>query len=471
MFMQWEHLLSSARVGKHGPEAAQPQRSPFQRDFDRIVFSSAFRRLQDKTQVFPMAENDYVRTRLTHSLEAACVGRSLGTAIGAHVLERHEIPGIHASDIGAIVAAACLAHDIGNPPFGHSGEDAIQHWFLTSPVALALHDKLSKEQFEDFARFEGNAQGFRILSRLQMPDNLGGLQLTCATLGAFAKYPVDSGLPPTARTGASTKKFSFFLSEADLFRSVAETTGLIPHDGGNGPVSPTSPVPPDAKARPCTRWRRHPLAFIVEAADDICYRLVDFEDGVRVGVLRYEEVRDAFVAVIGEGKYADRAESMPGEKERIEFLRAVAIGKALDQIAAVFIGHEAELLRGQFEQPLISCTAAAGPLEQIVRRSRETIYASPRGVEIEAAGYEVIGGLLDLFVAAVEDAFAKHGKPASRWRKLLHLVPEQFIGPKAVPAPDAYTRIQRMTDFVSGMTDSYAVGLYKKLRGISLPGQ
>ena len=353
-----------------------------------------------------------------------------------------------------------MAHDIGNPPFGHSGEDAIQHWFQTSKVAEALHGQLSKEDFNDFDRFEGNAQGFRILTRLQMPDNPGGLQLTCATLGAFAKYPIDSGLPPGERKRASAKKFSFFHSEAALFGEVAERTGLLPMSGGCAGKENDS----------ATRWCRHPLAFIVEAADDICYRLVDFEDGVRVGVLSYEEVRDAFLGLTGqEEKFRKRLEVMSGNKERIEFLRAIAIGRVLDQVTDVFIDHEDDLLSGCFDQPLIHCTAAAAQLEAIVKRSRGTIYASPRGLEIEAAGFEVIGGLLDLFVGAVENAVA--GKPSPRSRKLLQLIPEQFVGPHFVPAPDAATRLRRITDFISGMTDTYAVGLYKKLRGISLPGQ
>jgi dGTPase len=452
MTMQWNQLLSSTRVGKGKPETLQPQRSPFQRDFDRIVFSAAFRRLQDKTQVFPMAESDYVRTRLTHSLEAACVGRSLGTAIGAHIIVRHGLNDIHASDVGAIVAAACLAHDIGNPPFGHSGEDAIQHWFKTSAIARQMYGTLTPEQQNDFARFEGNAQGFRILTRLQMPDNPGGLQLTCATLGAFAKYPVDSGLPAEQRKRASAKKFSFFLAEADLFAEVAQQTGLLPCDNTG------------------TRWRRHPLAFVVEAADDICYRLVDFEDGVRVGILDFELVRDAFLAVIDDSKARSKAETISSKKEQIEFLRARAIGRVIEEAEAVFIAHEEALLAGTFEQPLIDCTPVAGPLNEIIRISRDTIYSSQRGVEIEAAGYEVIGGLLDLFVEAVEEC-ASAEKPAPRSRKLLKLIPSQFVGPDYKPAPDAYTRLLRVTDFVSGMTDSYAVSLYKKLRGISLPGQ
>lgn len=454
--MHWEKLLSSTRLGSTMPEeAGRAQRSAFQRDYDRIVFSSAFRRLQDKTQVFPLAESDYVRTRLTHSLEASCAGRSLGTLIGAHIVEKHHLSEVHPSDIGAIVAAACLAHDIGNPPFGHSGEDAIQSWFLTSPHARALHDRLSPGQRADFERFEGNAQGFRILTRLQMPDNRGGLQLTCATLGAFAKYPVDSLVPEAERRQrASSKKFSFFNSEAELFGEVAERTGLLPKNG----------------ATRC--WRRHPLAFAVEAADDICYRLVDFEDGVQAGLLRYEEVRDAFLEVTGDReKYLKRAGQMHREKERLEFLRAIAIGKALEQAAEVFIQNEDALLCGEFEQPLIARARVAEPLEAIVQRSLGTIYSNSRGVEIEIAGYEVIGGLLDLFVDAVEDHFPANKKPSARSRKLLELVPEQFTGPNRVPDSDLYTRLQRITDFVSGMTDSYAVSLYKKLRGISLPGR
>lgn len=452
--MQWEKLLSPARLGQAREERFEPQRSPFQRDYDRIVFSSAFRRLQDKTQVFPLAQSDYVRTRLTHSLEASCVGRSLGTAVGAHIVERYRLSHVHSSDIGAAVAAACLAHDIGNPPFGHSGEDAIRYWFENSKVAKKLHAELKQNpaHFHDFERFEGNAQGFRILARLQMPDRRGGFQLTCVTLGAFAKYPGRSF--PKREVGdqrASTKKFSFFEAEADLFAEVADRTGLIP--GGSG-------------------WRRHPLAFLVEAADDICYRLVDFEDGVRLGLIGFQEACDAYGEVIDNPRLMGNAGQIHGEQERIEFLRAVAIGKVIEQVEAVFLAQEEAILAGEFDRSLIGCTAAAGPLEAIVRRSATRLYAHPRGLEIEAAGYEVIGGLLDLFVEAVE-ALAAEGKKdlSPRWRNLLPLVPEAFIGPGRIPAPDAYTRLLRICDYVSGMTDSFAVSLYKKLRGISLPGQ
>lgn len=447
--MNWEQLLSPHRLGVDRLDHWQVQRSPFQRDYDRLVFSAAFRRLQDKTQVFPLAESDYVRTRLTHSLEAACVGRSIGTRVGA------ELPNLpdqmHASDVGAIVAAACLAHDIGNPPFGHSGEDAIQYWFASSAKARVYHELLTPRQFLDFERFEGNAQGFRVLTRLQMPDNRGGLQLTCATLGAFAKYPRLASSDRGGRHGASVKKFSFFQSEREGFEEVAERTGMIPRGDGS--------------------WSRHPLAFLVEAADDICYRIIDFEDGVQMGMLSYDQVSKAFLRVIDDAKVEAQLGTIRGEKERIEMLRARAIGAAVEEVARVFRENHEGLLTGEFDTPLIDCTRMAGELEEIRRISSETIYVGSRGVEIEAAGFEVISGLLDLYVEAVEEKAARPEKPSMRTRTVLRLIPEQFIGPDRIPSPDPYTRLQRVTDFVAGMTDSYAVSLYKKLRGISLPGQ
>ncbi|HEX8295112.1 MAG TPA: deoxyguanosinetriphosphate triphosphohydrolase [Chthoniobacteraceae bacterium] len=452
--MDWTKLLCADRLGSTQRPGAEPQRSPFQRDSDRLVFSSAFRRLQDKTQVFPLSDNDYVRTRLTHSLEVASVGRSMGTIVGSAICERGELPGFHPSDFGAVVSAAALAHDLGNPPFGHSGEDAIRVWFEKSPIAHDARTPLRKVEQEDLARFEGNAQGFRLITRLQMPDN-PGLRLTCATLGAFTKYPTEALVPDRAHTheGASTKKFGFFQSEREFFTEVADRCGLI------------------RRAPLHAWWARHPLAFLVEAADDICYRLVDFEDGFRLGFLSFDEVQDSFVAVIGDETVRGRAEKMRDPKERIEFLRALAIGAAVQQTAEQFLENEAGILDGTFDEPLIDRIACGAALEAIKQRSVETIYDSPRGVEIEAAGFAVLGGLLDDFVAAVSDV-ARRGKHASpRSRKLLRLVPEQSIGPGREPDPNPYQRLLRMIDFVSGMTDSYAVSLYKKVRGISLPGQ
>lgn len=452
MSMEWTQLLSSDRLGRERKSGAgNASRSEFRRDADRITFSTAFRRLQDKTQVFPLADNDYVRTRLTHSLEVSSVGRSLGAQIGAVICEEHALPA-HGSDFGDIVAAASLAHDLGNPPFGHSGEDAIRHWFKTSPTAQEAGATLTPEQRADIERYEGNAQGFRLITRLQMPDNPGGLQLTHATLGAFTKYPRESIVPDSGVRGASAKKFGFYQSEREHFASVAETCGLI------------------RRAPDAAWWARHPLAFLVEAADDICYRLVDFEDGFRLGHLDYEEVRTSFMALIIPARHPKRLHEAHSDHRRVQLLRDIAIGAAIEECAKVFLENERAILSGEFDVPLIDAVPSAEAWSAIQKRSIDTIYATTRGVEIEAAGFEVLGGLLDVFVSSLNDA-ASSAKPSARSRKLLQLVPLETLGPDRVPDPNAYHRLLKMLDFVSGMTDSYAVSLYKKVRGISLPGQ
>lgn len=451
--MNWPQLLCSERLGRDRPSVLQqPGRSEFRRDSDRITFSTAFRRLQDKTQVFPLAENDYVRTRLTHSLEVASVGRSLGARVGSEICERLGLEGVHASDFGEIVSAAALAHDLGNPPFGHSGEDAIRHWFLNSPIARTARENLQPKEHADFERYEGNAQGFRLITRLQMPDNPGGLQLTHATLGAFAKYPLESSVPDRSiHRGASSKKFGFCQSEREHFASVAEHCGLLRRT-------------PDA-----AWWARHPLAFLVEAADDICYRLVDFEDGFRLGFLSYEEVSKAFIKLIEEAHQPHRLAEAPTDMRRVQILRAIAIGSALEDCAQVFLRHEAEILAGEFDQPLIDATPHRDSWAAIQKRSAETIYSTARGVEIEAAGFEVLGGLLDVFVSALNDC-ARTSGASMRSAKTLQLLPAECLGPGRAPDADCYQRLLKVLDFVSGMTDSYAVSLYKKVRGISLPG-
>jgi dGTPase len=454
--MDWPMLLCADRLGREPrPGALDPARSEFRRDGDRITFSSAFRRLQDKTQVFPLADNDYVRTRLTHSLEVASVARSLGARIGANVCQRHRLRGVHASDFGDIASAAALAHDLGNPPFGHSGEDAIRHWFCTSPVAEAARHGFTDRQHADILHYEGNAQGFRLITRLQMPDNPGGLQLTCATLGAFTKYPraaVVSALASQGYRGASTKKFGFFQSEHAQFAEIAERCGLL------------------RRASEDAWWARHPLAFVVEAADDICYRLVDFEDGFRTGHLDYEEASEAMLAVIPEKRRPQRLQEAHSDRRRVQILRDVAIGCAIDACAEQFFDREATLLAGTFDSPLLDVVENAPAWAEIIRISRERIYNTPRGVEIEAAGFEVLGGLLDVFVSALNE-YGSGENPAPRARKILQLVPPESLGPNRTPDSDAYHRLLKMLDFVSGMTDRYAVTLYKKVRGISLPGQ
>ncbi len=447
--MNWLTLLSEDRLGRERKARPHdPSRSEFRRDSDRITFSSAFRRLQDKTQVFPLADNDYVRTRLTHSLEVASVARSLATRVGGELCARHDLPGLHPSDFGEIASAAALAHDLGNPPFGHSGEDAIRHWFKNSPHAQKTADGLAAGERADIENYEGNAQGFRLITRLQMPDNAGGLQLTCATLGAFTKYPRSSDAPREHQS-ASTKKFGFFQSECAHFAAVAESCGLLPR----GPIAGS--------------WVRHPLAFLVEAADDTCYRLVDLEDGFRLGHVGYDDAADLYHSVIAPGHEPKRLRDIASPMRRIQLLRTLAIGSAIDACAELFLAHESDMLAGAFDASLIETIPASAAWHEIVRISRDRIYNSPRGVEIEAAGFEVLGGLLDVFVSALNESAVN---PA-RSKKLLQLVPGETLDADRNPFASSYEGLLRMLDFVSGMTDRYAVALYKKVRGISLPGQ
>jgi dGTPase len=453
--VNWIALLNSGRIGRaHSSPTPNRLRSEFRKDADRITFSTAFRRLQDKTQVFPLADNDYVRTRLTHSLEVASVARSLGARVGGVICERHSLNDIHFSDFGEITAAAALAHDLGNPPFGHSGEDAIRHWFVNSPHAHLASQGLSLAERADIEKYEGNAQGFRLLTRLQMPDNPGGLQLTYATLAAFAKYPRASLIPSSPPyIGVSSKKFGFYQSELAPFTEVATACGLLERSPGTA------------------WWARHPLAFLVEAADDICYRLVDFEDGFRLGHLTYREVSEAFLALIPKDHHPSRLHAAHSDGRRIQILRAIAIGCAIDECFDVFLENEEHLLDGSFDASLLESGSSKEAWRYIESRSRETIYSTPRGVEIEAAGFEVLGGLLDVFVSALNDHAASTGRPCARSRKLLQLLPRECLGPNNSPDPSPYIRLIRVLDFVSGMTDSYAVSFYKKVRGISLAGR
>ena len=449
---KWCQLMAAKRLGAEDSGEQVDARSAFQRDFDRIVFSSAFRRLQDKTQVFPLAESDYVRTRLTHSIEVSCVGRSLGTIVGSALVKKYQFDALVPFDFGAVVAAGAVAHDIGNPPFGHSGEDAIQHWFETSEIAKDALCELNAQQREDFLKFEGNAQGFRVLTRLQSPDNAGGMQLTSAVLGAFTKYPrasrLDNGLAD--QTGVSAKKHGFFAAEQEHYQSVASATGVIEKIKG-------------------TYWKRHPLAFLVEAADDICYRIIDLEDGFRLGHIDFGTTQDLLVQLIGSDMSPQRLEKITGEKEKVEYLRAKAINTLIFAAADVFVAKEAEIQTGEFDSELLaSLSDKRSALEDIKKLSRQKVYSARPVLEVEAAGFEVLGGMLDMFVEAVNEV-AKKDRPHPKSKKLLQLMPPQFLGEDGKPDMDPYLRLIKVTDFVCGMTDGFAVSTFKKIRGISLP--
>lgn len=452
MTMQWDQLLSRKRLGSDQPPSTFAARTDFQRDFDRIVFSSAFRRMQDKTQVFPLSRVDYIRTRLTHSLEASSIGRSLGTQVGEQIIARQGLQGIEASDFGDICAAACLSHDIGNPPFGHSGEDAFRHWASSAAYGQRRVAVLQDSEREDFLSFEGNAQGFRILTRLQNPDNRGGLQLTCATLAAFTKYPRESCLGGSHFAGVSAKKQGFMAEDRAFFAEVAESVGLVRKDSARA------------------IWCRHPLAFLVEAADDISYRVIDIEDGYRLGYLTLQQVLDLYLAVIEEpDEQQARLKGIRDDKGKVEFLRAKVINEAVSQAMSCFLDNEQQMLSGELEQPLLAQLPKRCEMDRLIEVAREKIYQVAEVVEIQAAGFRVIGDLLECFVQVLDD-IAEQGEGAPpRSRMIAQLVPEQFIGADRIPSDSPYTRLLRLTDFIAGMTDSYAVSLYKKLTGISLP--
>lgn len=435
---RWERFLSHNRLGKKaGQESTTTEgRSAFQRDFDRIVFSSAFRRLQDKTQVVPFAKSDYVRTRLTHSMEASCVGRSLGLAIGIN-LQKSLPNNITPPNLGEIVAAACLGHDIGNPPFGHSGEAAIQAYFLGQHGSKHISQLSSKEK-SDFEKFNGNAQGFRVLTRLQYPSNPGGLQLSFATLGAFTKYPNDS-------TG-ETRKFGYLQSEAGLFNEMATALQLVEKVTG--------------------AYSRHPLAFLVEAADDICYHIMDFEDAFRLRHVTFDEVLDLFKAVTEQdvGTLGSK-----NKDEQVGFLRAKAIDKIVSQVAARFVEKEKEILSGELEGNLTDGIKCSQELKQIKTLSQKKYYAAREVLEIEIPAFDVLSGLLDEFILAANEVSEKE-HASTKSDKLLTLLRPQFLGKNGEPDKDRYQRVLQITDFVSGMSDSYAVSLYRLIKGLSLPG-
>jgi len=445
--MDWQRLLSTRRLGKPAGEQAENPlpRTEFARDYDRLIFSSAFRRLQDKTQVFPLAKSDYVRTRLTHSLEVASVGRSLGM-LAAEVVRQFEpeVRGVVVpQDLGTLVAAACLAHDIGNPPFGHAGEDAIREWFAN----WSGLERIAEEEREDLLRFEGNAQGFRTLCVLQNPGQPGGLQMTCAMLAAMAKYPRASGNDSFRAEGASGHKFGFFHSEAALFREVAAACGLIPKVGGG------------------LAWHRHPLAFLLEAADDICYHVIDIEDGFKAGVLDFATLEQLHAPFLDE-RHRVRAGRLGDPSQRAGYFRSVTIDRVIREAVAVFEERYREIMTGAFDQPLLEGIEQASEFAAFKQVAEARVYDARPVVEVKACGFEVIAGLLDAFLGAVEERATKGERASSRSRTLLRLMPRPGSDPAGLPP---YRRALLATDFIAGMTDSYAVELYQRIRGIALP--
>ena len=443
--MNWKQLLSSNRIGK--TSKADSFRSAFEQDYDRIIFSHPFRRLQDKTQVHPLPEYDFVHTRLTHSLEVSSVGRSLGKKVGESILEKYpdlSKEGFSSYDFGAIVAAAALAHDIGNPPFGHSGESAISDFFNASDKTSLFKKHMTQSQWADIINFEGNAQGFRLMNQTN------GLQLTNATLAAFTKYPRPSLISSHDPSRKSQKKYGYFQSDKNSFEDLATEVGLKKYSDEGV-------------------WSRHPLAFLVEAADDICYQVIDLEDGCRLELVSYEETVSLLGAIIGESFDPEKLEKYNSDAERIGVLRAMAIGKLVDECVKVFLDHEQQLLSGDFDRGLTGLIPSKDILKRIEKLSIIKIYQSRKVLEKEAAGFEVLPGLLEAFSTAVFHHYIDKTHFTKKLENLVRLLPEE-VRTKMDQSPNSlYDLMMATIDFISGMTDSHAISLYRKIKGISLP--
>ncbi|MCD2185349.1 dGTP triphosphohydrolase [Rhizobium sp. GN54] len=448
--MDWEKLLCSERLGdrNYQPHA---HRSIFVQDHDRIVFSAPFRRLANKTQVQPLYEHDHVHHRLIHSIEVSSVGRSLAMRIGNWLEETRRIDDGESNSLANIVQAACVAHDIGNPPFGHSGEAAMGDWFAEKfDDAKGMMADIEQPDRSEFISFEGNAQGFRIVTRLEMYRNEGGMRLSKATLGAFTKYPVTSAVRESIVSAGSApyvglKKFGIFRSEVDLFKEVASSLGL-PEETTNLDES---------------WWRRHPLVFIVEAADDICYNIVDLEDAFTTGELPFEAVRDVLHSAANK---PNRDVSSLSQAEHIALLRALSIGAAVESCVEAFKTNYDAIMAGKFSNSLTDAGPMGPAFTQMKALSRDQVFTARRKTELEVSGRRVIGNVMS-GVLPVFEALAK-----AKWDQTklpdhnLQLVRALDLDLRNVA--NSQQALHALADFTSGMTDRYAVRIARMLTGI-----
>ena len=446
--MNWQQLISNKRLGQEIRHSERhDDRSEFRRDYDRLVFSAPFRRLQNKTQVFPLPGSIFVHNRLTHSLEVSSVGRSLGDDVAQQLKQRHpELAGTLFEEIGTIVSAACLAHDMGNPPFGHSGEKAIQAYFKEGPGAF-LQQHLSPAFWADITHFEGNANAFRLLTHRFKGRRDGGFVMTYSTLASIVKYPLSASL------AGDHGKFGFFTSEASIYRRIADEMGIIELGVRSEELG-------------VVRYARHPLVYLVEAADDICYEIMDIEDAHKLKILSFDETEELLMGFFDSDtqrqiKQRVENEGVTDENEKVVYMRACAIGKLENECVRTFVDHEDEILAGTFEGSLIKHIA---PLQRAAYKrctevSKRLIYNSKIVLDVELSGYKIMDTLMqDLVEAAVHpDKF--HSQQFIR----------RFSSQYDIQSDDLETRIMAVIDYISGMTDIYALDIYQKINGISLP--
>ena len=441
--MNWLNLFSGKRFGLSKSVPLSETRSRFEQDYDRIVFSHPFRKLQDKTQVFPMPEDDFVHSRLTHSLEVASVGRSLAKEVGKIILSKNKalkVSGIKYQDFGDVVSAACLAHDLGNPPFGHSGEQSISFFFLNTKEGRFFKSMVKPAEWSDLINFEGNAQGFRILTN----PNHGGLSLTYSTLATFTKYPLSSSSKKN-HPRQSQHKYGFFYNDLTYFNTIAEELQLTKTADGN--------------------WLRHPLAFLVEAADDICYSIIDLEDATRLGLISFDQTKNLLSEIIGNKFSEEKLSKIIDLNEKLGVLRALAIYQLIQEVVSIFIAKEAELLTGEFDHALTDKIPASPILEKINLISVKYIYQSRLVLEREVAGYEIIEKLTACFCKAI---FIVKNNPKSvspKDKKIYKLLPDTFKLQLENNQLSVYENLRIVIDFISGLTDSNASRLYKIISG------
>lgn len=447
--MQWQQLLSERRIGANHRDLRSPKsqstRSEFERDYDRLVFSPAFRRLQNKTQVFPLPGNIFVHNRLTHSLEVSCVGRSLGNIVGAVLQARY--PTIQDIDfrtaLSSIVSAACLAHDMGNPPFGHSGERAISAYFREGN-GRQWQKQVEQEggRWTDFLHFEGNANALRLLTHQFVGRRPGGFALTYSTVASIIKYPYSSLL------AEKSSKFGFFQSEEATMRDLAEEVGLIKRSNEHTPL----------------HYARYPLVYLVEAADDICYQIMDIEDAYKLNILSYEEAQELLLAFtqVGEHKQILSTLNAIGDSnERIGYLRSRAINTLVEEVSEIFLDNEAQILSGDYSGSLLN---SLGPrsLEAYKHSSQvawDRIYRCKMVLDVELAGHQIFTSLLDKLLHALNNPQHLYSEA------LLRRISSQYD----TQQDTAYGRIQCALDYISGMTDLYALDLYRRITGMNLP--
>jgi len=450
MAMNWSQLLCAERLGGRGAKVEEG-RSPFHSDHDKIVFSGAFRRLARKTQVHPLATNDHIHNRMTHSLEVACVGRTLGMRVGQALKDMGDLPAhIWASDIGDIVQASCLAHDIGNPPFGHTGEDAIRNWFQKEGAGFL--EGLSPDEQDDIRSFEGNAQGLRVLTTSEYHQYHDGMRLTYATLAASIKYPWTAS-PSLQGERPKSNKYGIFQSELGYFHEIAQQTGLL--------------------ARGTNWYCRHPLVYLMEAADDFCYGIIDLEDGLEMGILNWREIYELLLPVIADSHQLEELERLlnkVNDGRKPALVRGKVIDAFIHAGTQAFIDNQAAFLRGEIESDLISlCDERVRDAVQVAKDlAKRKIFNHARRVELEIGAYAVIGRLLETICSAV---YASLGDPAGMTYKdnrVLALIGENNFHPcvSAKSGNYQYLALMAVIDYISGMTDNYATNLAKQFNGL-----